>query len=655
MARARRWVNATRVAVLAAGIGLSVSLFFGIWGHERDRQADAFGRRANDVSDRIERGLREPVEVLQTIPPFILAGGPITEARFSAFAKPAMQRHSTLSALEYAPIVSPRDRAAFERDATADFGAPVAIVEPNSNGTMIASPDRTHWVPLRFIEPDLASGRGLDITCEPERRAVVERAIAAPGVTATARFQLVEDPKGIYSIAVYAPVRRTPFVTDGVAIALFRLEPVVREAMRGVDAHELDLALIDLSAPVELAQLHATSSDAADRDAPYRTEKTFAFADRKFAVRFVSAKDATTCVGMGAAAAAIGLLAMIAGLVVLRAREEIARLGDEAQVARTLGQYVLEGKIGEGGMGTVYKARHAMMRRPAAIKLVRPEAEHPERQRHFDREVQTTSELSHPNTIAVWDYGRTPDGVFYYAMEFVEGVTLEDYVQEHGPMKPARVIFVLAQVCGALAEAHTRGLIHRDLTPANVMLTVRGGIADFVKVLDFGLVKVVDDKGDDDDNLLRGTPSYMAPEALTDAKGVTASIDVYAVGAIAYFLLAGRDAFSGKSTMAIYTDVLTREPPPPSTILADIPDSLDDLVMRCLAKDKSLRPASADALRHALLACIKDTGPWTEADATAWWAETGKSLALKRASLVQKIDSSRTTIEVALEPRRPKV
>ncbi|HMC95456.1 MAG TPA: serine/threonine-protein kinase, partial [Polyangia bacterium] len=213
----------------------------------------------------------------------------------------------------------------------------------------------------------------------------------------------------------------------------------------------------------------------------------------------------------------------------------------EVREARRFGQYVLERKIGEGAMGVVYRATHAMLRRPAAIKLLLKERASEIDLARFEREVQHTSRLVHPNTISIFDYGRTAEGVFYYVMEYLDGVDLQSLVAQYGPVEPARTIHILAQVSGALAEAHALGLIHRDIKPANIVLTERPDEPDVVKVVDFGLVKRFGGNLDESaaTDAITGTPLYMAPEAISRPDTVDGRSDLYAIGAVAYFLLTG--------------------------------------------------------------------------------------------------------------------
>ncbi|MBL9014657.1 MAG: serine/threonine protein kinase [Myxococcales bacterium] len=290
----------------------------------------------------------------------------------------------------------------------------------------------------------------------------------------------------------------------------------------------------------------------------------------------------------------------------------------EVREARRFGQYVLEHKVGEGAMGVVYRATHSMLRRPAAIKLLQKTTETD--LMRFEREVQHTSRLVHPNTISIFDYGRTADGTFYYVMEYLDGVDMQRLVDQHGPLEPARAIHILAQVCGALAEAHALGLIHRDIKPANIILTERPDEPDVVKVVDFGLVKKFGGElAESSTDTIAGTPLYMAPEAISKPDTIDARSDLYAVGAVAYFLLTGHQVFEAGTVLEVYSRHMLEPPVPPSQKLGKpLPADLEAIVLACLAKDRGDRPASAAELRAKLLACA-DARAYDPAAARAWW------------------------------------
>jgi serine/threonine-protein kinase len=311
-------------------------------------------------------------------------------------------------------------------------------------------------------------------------------------------------------------------------------------------------------------------------------------------------------------------VALLTSTLVSRRIFGLARRVEEA---RRLGQYTLEDKLGEGGMGEVYRARHALLRRPTAVKLLPSSRADEKDVARFEREVQLTSQLTHPSTIQIYDFGRAEDGTFYYAMEYIDGLTLEDLVVSYGAQPPGRVAQVLASVCASLAEAHDAGLVHRDIKPQNVMLCARGGTFDVVKVLDFGLVRSIDAsaaasaaRGES----VAGTPAYMAPEAITSPASVDARSDVYAVGALAYYLLTGAPVFGGGSVFAVLARHVHEPPEPPSRAVArGVPAALEELVMSCLAKSPADRPANAHVLRAALLAVAEAEPAF---DATAFWS-----------------------------------
>ena len=327
----------------------------------------------------------------------------------------------------------------------------------------------------------------------------------------------------------------------------------------------------------------------------------------------------------------VGVIAAVA--IVLTSLRRIRQRLRQAvsQIESKLGQYRLQQKIGDGGNGAVYRARHALLRRPTAIKIMRPEFARSESAKaRFEHEVQITAGLTHPNTVAIYDYGQTPEGTLYYAMEYLTGFTLDDLVGIKGPLAPARVLHILDQVCGSLAEAHGKGLIHRDVKPANIMLCERGGLHDVVKVLDFGLVK---ESGEDDPhvtqtNVLVGTPQYMAPEVISAPGQASPKSDLYAIGAVAYYLLTGHNVFGGASTVEICAMHLHDAPVPPSERTAEpLPADLEAIVLQCLEKDPDKRPGSAAALGSALHACAL-FGRWSARDAGDWWIANQYALPL---------------------------
>jgi eukaryotic-like serine/threonine-protein kinase len=340
---------------------------------------------------------------------------------------------------------------------------------------------------------------------------------------------------------------------------------------------------------------------------------------------------------------------LTAGLAVTTSHV-IYGLRREIHEARRLGQYALEEKLGEGGMGVVYRASHAMLRRPTAVKLLAPEKAGLETIARFEREVRLTARLTHPNTITIYDYGRTPEGIFYYAMELLDGATLEEVVEVGGAFPAGRVVHVGGQIASALVEAHGVGLIHRDIKPANVILCERGGVSDVVKVVDFGLVRELDAANPalSRAGTVSGTPLYLAPEAIRTPDQVDARADLYALGGVLYYLLAGDHVFHGRTTVEVCAHHLHSEPPPVAErARGPLPEDLARLVMACLKKDPAERPQSAAELLDRLRACSV-AGAWTEQAARAWWAANGEKL---RAHHASHPSSAASTIAVDLQRR----
>jgi serine/threonine-protein kinase len=319
--------------------------------------------------------------------------------------------------------------------------------------------------------------------------------------------------------------------------------------------------------------------------------------------------------------ALIGTFLAISLGAALVSASSIARLQRQFGRLQRLGSYTLERRLSEGGMATIYLARHALLKRPTAIKILKKHVATDEFLHRFEREVQVASELFHPNTVQVYDYGRTREGQPYYVMEYLDGVTLAQLVEHSGPVPPGRAIHILRQVGAALREAHLHGMIHRDVKPENVMLCRRGE-DDVVKLLDFGLVKNLERvKTRDVTQQLKilGTPRYMAPERILNPGDADARSDVYALGAVAYFLLTGKPIFDGEDNLEISNQVLHAPAPRVSASNPDVPEALDNLIAACLEKDRALRPQSAEAVIDALDR-LSTRLAWTQADAAAWWA-----------------------------------
>ena len=325
-------------------------------------------------------------------------------------------------------------------------------------------------------------------------------------------------------------------------------------------------------------------------------------------------------------------LATIVSRVLYGLRRQVAE-------ASELGQYLLEEKIGGGGMGEVWRARHRLLIRPAAIKLIRQRtlgatAEDPELLvRRFEREARATAALTSPHTVQLYDFGVAEDGRLYYVMELLDGLDLETLVRQHGPLPAERVLHLLRQVCSALADAHGNGLVHRDIKPANVVVSRAGTTFDFAKVLDFGLVRLEGARdggggagGDKNaieltaDGSWSGTPGYMAPEVVLGAGDTDHRVDLYALGCVAYWLLTGKMVFEGENAVQVMMQHAQAEPKRPSQrVDRPIPGALEDLVMQCLEKDPGRRPADAEAVGERLDA-VPVASAWTAERAEQWWA-----------------------------------
>ena len=316
-------------------------------------------------------------------------------------------------------------------------------------------------------------------------------------------------------------------------------------------------------------------------------------------------------------------LATITSRVTYGLRQQVREVSE-------LGQYILEEKIGGGGMGEVWRARHRLLIRPAAIKLIRQQAVgmmDPELlMRRFEREARATAALKSPHTVQLYDFGATDDGTLYYVMELLDGLDLDTLVQEQGPLPAERAVHLLRQVCSSLADAHGNGLVHRDIKPANVVVSRAGTTFDFAKVLDFGLVKLDSTQRADEqdaklsaDGSTSGTPAFMAPEVVLGDAHTDHRVDLYALGCVAYWLLTGKLVFEGTAMQVMFHHASTPPTRPSLRGELPIPPLLEDLIMECLEKDPARRPVSAEVVSSRLEA-VPLASPWTAERAERWWA-----------------------------------
>jgi serine/threonine-protein kinase len=325
------------------------------------------------------------------------------------------------------------------------------------------------------------------------------------------------------------------------------------------------------------------------------------------------------------------LMATAAAIAVLGSHK-IHQLQEKAHEAQRIGQYRLKEIVGFGGMGAVYLAEHVLLRRPCAIKLIRPDqVGDPKTLMRFEREVQATATLTHWNTIEIFDYGHAEDGTFYYVMEYLRGMNLEDLVEQHGVLPPERAVHLLRQVCQALREAHAIGLIHRDIKPGNIFSCERGQIYDVAKLLDFGLVQTSGMGGDaiklTRDGVLIGSPAFMSPEQALGREQLDARSDIYGVGAVGYFLMTGELPFDRSETLQLLHAHAYEPFVPAGKFNEAVPVDLQQVIRRCLEKAPERRYQDAGALEKALAAC-ESADRWTTERAEEWWRQHGDGIAL---------------------------
>lgn len=607
--------------------GLCATLLGYLATRQREKREDQanFESRVRDASSDLFRHFEIPIEVALSLSPFMGVVPGASHSEFTRFAAPTLERHPGIAALEWAPRVKRADRADFERRVA-------EIWETDGEGRKVRSPDRPELFPLTYIVPDAPTLRGLEIAFDDARRAMVERAERAGKPVLSPPFRLVEDPEGMMSVSILSPVtasahaRMSEIGALGFAICLFRLQPVADEALIGSSLENLFYSLYDDTDPRAPILLATNRPKQFTPSVSFEWDKTVMVLNREWRVSWRGTPTRSGPVSVSAWVLGLGIffttLVSVSLFLLLALRGSRQR---EEQAAR-MGSYTLTRRLGEGGMGVVYEAEHSLLRRRTAVKLIREDAATELSLERFEREVQATSRLTHPNTVQLFDYGRTPAGVFYYAMEYIDGLTLRDLVEVAGPLPPSRAVHLMKQAVGALAEAHELGMVHRDLKPDNMMVCDRGGIADFVKVLDFGLVK---NRSFDQhtfitqEHAMVGTPEYMAPEAFSGGAHLTAASDVYGLGSVLYFLLTGAPPHTAPNLMALVVRVSSTAPVAPEFARGEpLPEELSALVMACLNRDMAQRPKDARALLCAL-ENLDVGGMWTAEAARSFWLEWG--------------------------------
>jgi CHASE1-domain containing sensor protein/tRNA A-37 threonylcarbamoyl transferase component Bud32 len=617
------------VAVAIAGIAITILAARIVRGRARAAQRNQLERTAAELGFAVTERVSVPAEALQTIGAVIGHTPSIDRAAFDAIARPVHARTPRIYAIEWAPLVTLGQRA--ELEARVQQEEPGwQIREPGPSG-LVPAAERSRYLPLLYVVPDNPVP-GYDVLSRAEAAAVFDAACSTGQPVFSPRYRLVEDTEDIASVILYEPVWRDGRVPAdprvrchevlGVGILIFRVKDMIGDAItRDQVTSTFDVTLDDITIEDSVEDLFETRAGAADRVArePH-TDVAVPLYGRRWRLRVgdpvgTEAPFVPLAVGGGITFLATALASVVAWVMSNRRR---------LRSMTRLGQYRVEREIGRGSMGVVYQAQHLLLQRPAALKLLAPDLVDAASRRRFEREVRLAAKLQHPSVVQVYDFGVTAEGLFFYAMELLDGITVRDLVANHGPMPPARAAEIVRQIAQALREAHGKRIIHRDLAPANLMLTVRGEQYDVVKVLDFGLVKRIrtlagegDHRGSlTDAGIIIGSPGFIAPEVLR-GKEADERVDIYALGAVWYTLLAGRVPFSGPTPQATINAQLRASPVALHKLVPELPSALVELVNDLMQPDPKSRLRSMTEVLQRLDAL----GPpaWTQDQARHSW------------------------------------
>ncbi len=621
------------MALALAGVTATVLVAGVVTDRARTAQRLARERAAAEVSFAVTERVSLPAEALQTLGAVIAHSPTIDRATFESVAASVHRRTPRVYALEWAPMVADAQRPAVEARARAEGRPSFAILEPAASG-LVPAAARPRYLPVLYAFPDNA-GVGFDVLSRAEAKAVFDLACSSGRGVFSPRYRLIEDSEDIASVILYEPVWHGGRVPDdaaarcrdiaGVVILIFRVGDMVRDAIARSDGRAFDVILHDVTGGIEVllfeirAGAAARAALASHHDAPLELHgRTW-----RLRVGEVTAPPSPLlplAIGGALTVLAVSLGGAAAWLLLHRRRlRSMSRLG----------QYRVDREIGRGAMGVVYQAQHLLLQRPAALKLLAPDLVDAASRARFEREVRLAAKLQHPSVVQVYDFGVTAEGLFFYAMELLDGLTVRDLIANHAPLPPARAADIVRQVAQALREAHGKRIIHRDLAPANLMLTVRGETYDVVKVLDFGLVKRIRTLAGDEDQrgpataegIVIGSPGFIAPEVLR-GKVADERVDIYALGAVWYGLLAGRLPYSGATAAATIQSQLRAMPVPLNKLVPELPPPLIELVTDCMQPDPRLRLRSMSELLQRLDAL--GLPPWPQEQARVWWRDHRK-------------------------------
>ncbi len=620
------------VVVITCLLGIVLSwASFHVW-HDRTQGKSQlkFEQESARIASDMETSFNLSLEHLRSIPAYFAASDDVSGEKFREFVTPTLQRNSSQYVSAYLPRIAASEIADFEAAARAQGLNDFVVRSVDSVGKPLPLKPREFYFPIYFVAPAVPQVLGFDVGSHPEQARYAAAACNSDEPVVTHPLSLIEDPEDVLSVMALMAVPSAKLsgfrgtaeprqegaesMCDGLAVVILKVRPLVEVSLGSRRLEDFQVVLGDPDAEASRQLVYKNFPGEAEtihQSGWPITEREVRFADQTWTLTLAPAAGSVYAPRSPPYwILIVGCLLSLLAAYSLSVTIAIGGLRKQVDRALQLGQYRLGAKLGEGGMGTVYEASHEMLARPAAIKLIRTDnSEASQRwQGRFEREAQATAGLQSPHTVSIYDFGKTQDGTFFYVMERLDGVDLATLVERDGPLPPARAVHLLRQVCQSLAEAHASGLIHRDIKPANIFVCRHALESDFVKVLDFGLVKASQREPSVEltqAGTLLGTPAYMAPEMIQDQAADPRS-DIYSLGCVAYFMLTGRPVFEGSLSAIIAGHV--KEPPP--KINTDGPDQpsteIEQVILGCLAKSPDDRPCSAIELAAQLAACPLD-------------------------------------------------